>query len=157
MASTGILVGSFHSSPREQMVMSVRSSKLRIRDRRAVLRLFISEKPRSQTEVSTAMHCTMAASRRTIACDKELEPAPLALHLGRVAAQVGEERLVVLQQKFDLTVTVSLEQRLLTRRTRPTPMLEDACSLEHVVSQDGAEAVVQVAGDARRYIGEHRQ
>ena len=62
ISATGILEGSFHSSPREQMTMSMRSSVLPICERRTVFRLFISEKPRSQMEVSTAKERTMEVS-----------------------------------------------------------------------------------------------
>ena len=66
MSLTGIFVGSFHSSPSEQMVMSKGSSVFPMLERRTVFRLFISEKPRSQIEVSTAIVCTMAARRSTL-------------------------------------------------------------------------------------------
>ena len=44
----------------------MRSSSLTIVLRLAVFRRFISEKPRSQMEVSIAMHITMATSRSTL-------------------------------------------------------------------------------------------
>ena len=45
------------------MVMRMRSSRLSILERRTFFRLFIREKPRSHTEVSTAKHITMATAR----------------------------------------------------------------------------------------------
>ena len=49
------------------MVMSMRSSSVPMLERRAVLRLFISEKPRSQTEVSTARQQAIAQVRTDVA------------------------------------------------------------------------------------------
>ena len=47
MASTGMVLGSSdHSSPSEQMTIKIRRTSHPIEDRRAVLRLFINEKPR---------------------------------------------------------------------------------------------------------------
>ena len=66
ISSTGILVGSAHSLPNWQIVMSVRRSRLPICERRAVFRLFMRAKPRSQIDVSTAYVMTMATTRRML-------------------------------------------------------------------------------------------
>ena len=56
---------SFHSLPSEQITMSERSSAAPMTLRRAVSSKFISEKPRSQIEVSTAKQRTISTRRST--------------------------------------------------------------------------------------------